>query len=63
VLGPDIFDPRQIEIIREHTLGAGAARSTASSVARVLPQLLSAEQKAHLEEARKRYMARIKQPA
>jgi NADH-quinone oxidoreductase subunit B len=63
VLGPDIFDPRQIEIIREHTLGAGAARSTASSVARVLPQLLSAEQKAHLEEARKRYMARAKQPA
>jgi NADH-quinone oxidoreductase subunit B len=63
VLGPDIFDPRQIEIIRENTLGAGAARSTASSVARVLPQLLSAEQKAHLEEVRKRYMAQARQPA
>jgi NADH-quinone oxidoreductase subunit B len=64
VLGTDIFDPRQIQIIRENTLGAGAARSaTAGAVARVMPQLLSAEQKAHLEEVRQRFLAKMKQPA
>ncbi len=63
VLGPDIFDPRQIELIREETLGAGAARGPAVSAARVVPQLLSAEQKAHLEEVRARFLAKVKQPA
>lgn len=63
VLGPDIFDPRQIELIREETLGAGAARGPAVGAARVVPQLLSAEQKAHLEEVRARFLAKVKQPA
>ena len=63
VLGPDIFDPRQIEMIREHTLGAGAVRGLAVAAARVLPQLLTPEQKAHLEQVRARYLAKVKQPA
>jgi NADH-quinone oxidoreductase subunit B len=61
VLGPDIFDPRQVQIIREHTLGAGAARTAGAAVERVKPRLLSAEQKAHLEEVRQRYLARVRQ--
>ena len=64
ILGPDVFDPRQIEMIREHTLGAGAARSAVSTgPARVLPQLLTPEQRAHLEEVRARFLAKAKQPA
>lgn len=64
ILGPDIFDPRQIEMIREHTLGAGAARAAVSTgPARVLPQLLTPEQRAHLEEVRARFLAKAKQPA
>lgn len=63
VLGPDVFDPRQVQIIREHTLGAGAAQSSAGgAVARVKPQLLSADQKAHLEEVRKRVLAKAGVP-
>jgi NADH-quinone oxidoreductase subunit B len=59
VLGPDIFDPRQIQIVREFTLGEGAARSaTASGPVRLKPQPLSDEQKAHLEGVRKRYLAK-----
>lgn len=59
VLGPDIFDPRQIQIVREFTLGEGAARSAAgSTVVKLKPQLLSDEQKAQLESVRKRYLAK-----
>src|SRR5262245_4094430 len=59
MLGPDLFDPRQVQIIREHTLGAGAARASAGGpVERLKPQLLSADQKTHLEEVRKRYLAK-----
>jgi NADH-quinone oxidoreductase subunit B len=62
-LGADIFDPRQIEIIREYTLGEGAAKRAApGEVERVKPQLLSAEQKAHLEAARRRYLAKAGVP-
>jgi NADH-quinone oxidoreductase subunit B len=63
VLGADIFDPRQVQIIREYTLGEGAARSAAGGAAeRVKPQLLSAEKKAHLEEVRKRYLSKMGVP-
>lgn len=60
VLGPDIFDPRQIQIVREFTLGEGAARkaSTGGPV-RLKPQPLSDEQKAQLDAARKRYLAKV----
>jgi NADH-quinone oxidoreductase subunit B len=62
VLGPDIFDPRQVQIIREYTLGAGAARTVGAVAERLKPQLLSAEQKTHLEEVRKRYLAKLGVP-
>jgi NADH-quinone oxidoreductase subunit B len=64
VLGPDVYDPRQVQIIREYTLGAGAARSAGSGAAeRVKPQLLSDELKSRLEAARKRYLAKMGVPA
>jgi NADH-quinone oxidoreductase subunit B len=60
VLGPDIFDPRQIQIVREFTLGEGAARKASTGGAvRLKPQPLSDEQKAHLEAVRKRYLAKV----
>jgi NADH-quinone oxidoreductase subunit B len=63
VLGPDIFDPRQVQIIREHTLGAGAARASAGGAAvGVKPNLLSDELKARLDAARKRYAAKMGVP-
>lgn len=64
VLGPDVYDPRQVQIIREYTLGAGAARSAGAGVAeRVKPQLLGDELKSRLEAARKRYLAKMGVPA
>jgi NADH-quinone oxidoreductase subunit B len=63
ILGPDVFDPRQVQIIREHTLGAGAARGAAASAARVVPQLLTPEQRTHLEDVRKRFLSKMGVPA
>jgi NADH-quinone oxidoreductase subunit B len=66
ILGPDIFDPRQIQMIREHTLGAGAKQSASSGSAAVafVPEPLSAERKSSLEAVRQRYLAQnMKQPA
>ncbi|MBV7339707.1 NADH-quinone oxidoreductase subunit B [Chloroflexi bacterium TSY] len=63
VLGPDIFDPRQIQLIREHTLGEGAALSGGGGAARLVPELLPDDVKATLETVRARYHAKMKQPA
>ena len=66
ILGPDIFDPRQIQLIREHTLGEGAQRSAGadSGAATFIPEPLSADLKSTLEAVRKRYLAQhMKQPA
>jgi len=65
ILGPDIFDPRQIQMIREHTLGEGAKKSDSGSEAvTFIPEPLSAEQKSNLEAVRQRYIAQnMKQPA
>jgi NADH-quinone oxidoreductase subunit B len=57
ILGPDIFDPRQIHLIQENTLGAGSVKTVAVA-ARLLPQPLSAEQRTHLEDVRKRFLAK-----
>ena len=63
ILGPDIFDPRQVQLIREHTLGAGAATVAATDGGITLkPNLLTAEQKQRLAEVKARYVA-SKQPA
>lgn len=67
VLGPDIFDPRQIQLIKEHTLAkaaeagaeaqgdgdGGAARSTAAA-----PAQLSEKAKARIEQAKARHRAK-----
>ncbi|MCB9147437.1 MAG: NADH-quinone oxidoreductase subunit NuoB [Caldilineaceae bacterium] len=64
ILGPDIFDPRQIQLIRENTLGEGAAsRSSGGGEVRVMPELLSDDVKQNLEAIRTRYLAKMKQPA
>ncbi len=65
ILGPDIFDPRQIQMIREHTLGEGAKKSTGPAEAvSFVPEPLSADLKSNLEAARQRYLAQnMKQPA
>lgn len=58
VLGPDIFDPRQVQLIREYTLGDAAVRSVAAdSGPSVKPVLLSAEAKSRLREVKARYVA------
>jgi NADH-quinone oxidoreductase subunit B len=63
VLGPDIFDPRQIQLIREYTLGDAAALSRGGAE-RVMPEPLPDDVRARLEEVRQKYMAeRMKQPA
>lgn len=64
VLGADIFDPRQIQLIRESTLGAGAASSAATGPVTLQPEPMAVDLKAKLEAVRKRYVAqRMKQPA
>lgn len=70
-LGPDIFDPRQVELIKETTLmGAGRAQaeatngaSTASSGHARGPQTLSDQAKARMEEAKRRWRAKKGLPA
>lgn len=66
ILGPDIYDPRQIQLIREHTLGEGAQRSAAdgAGAATYVPEPMPAELKSTLEAVRQRYLAQhMKQPA
>ncbi|NJN81708.1 MAG: NADH-quinone oxidoreductase subunit B [Caldilineaceae bacterium] len=63
ILGPDVFDPRQVQLIREHTLGAGASAASTVEVARVMPEALPADVKTRLEEVRQRYHAKARQPA
>ena len=54
ILGPDIFDPRQVQLIREYTLGAGAAQTDDVAGGLVLkPNRLSAEQKQRLAEIKR----------
>ncbi|MCB0056040.1 MAG: NADH-quinone oxidoreductase subunit B, partial [Caldilineaceae bacterium] len=64
VLGPDIFDPRKVQIIKEHTLGAGAATavSGAAGKARLQPQPMPDDVKARIRAAQAKYRAQ-KQPA
>ncbi|GIK72653.1 MAG: hypothetical protein BroJett021_16410 [Chloroflexota bacterium] len=63
VLGPDIFDPRKVQIIKEHTLGsAGAATSSAAGKARLQPQPMPEDVKARIRAAQAKYRAQ-KQPA
>lgn len=65
VLGADIFDPRQIQMIREYTLGEGATQNTGGSgPAAFIPDPMSDDLKSTLEAARQKYLAQnMKQPA
>ncbi len=64
VLGPDIFDPRQIQAIREYTLGdAAALSSSGGATAMVKPEPMADDIKAKLEAARSAFHAKMKQPA
>jgi NADH-quinone oxidoreductase subunit B len=63
VLGPDIFDPRKVQIIKEQTLGAAAAaKGPAVSKARLQPQPMAEDAKARIRAAQAKYRAQ-KQPA
>lgn len=62
VLGPDIFDPRQIQTIQDFTLGEGAATGGKSAKAGLIPVPLSAEARARVAAAKAKYVS-MKQPA
>lgn len=62
VLGPDLYDPRQIQVIREFTMGEGATASTGGGAARLMPELLPDDMKKKLDDARAAYLSKM-QPA
>jgi len=63
VLGPDIFDPRKVQIIKEQTLGAaGAAKGAVAGKERLQPQPMAEDAKARVRAAQAKYRAQ-KQPA
>ncbi len=70
-LGPDIFDPRQVELIKDTTLKAttGASATAANGPAADAegrargPKTLSDKAKARMEEAKKRWRAKKGVPA
>lgn len=63
-LGPDIFDPRQVQLIKEHTLAAPdksdapGERETRTSERKTGPTQLSEQAKARIEAAKARARAR-----
>jgi NADH-quinone oxidoreductase B subunit len=57
VLGPDIFDPRQVQMIQEYTLGGAVVKSADDDGAAVKPVPLSAEAKERVRAVKARYMA------
>lgn len=63
ILGPDIFDPRKIQVIKETTLGSAAATGGTSVAKRALtPEPIPADVKARIHAAQAKYRAQ-KQPA
>ncbi len=61
-LGPDIFDPRQVELIKEHTLQATRETAQAAQAAEPAkaagPAQLSDKARARIEEAKRRLAAK-----
>jgi NADH-quinone oxidoreductase subunit B len=64
-LGPDIFDPRQVELIKEHTMKVAEApgavkakRSEGGATGAEAPREVSDKAKARIEEARRRAQAK-----
>jgi NADH-quinone oxidoreductase subunit B len=64
LLGPDLFDPRKVQLIKEHTLGegAGAAVVTTAAKAALTPQAMPDDIKARVRAAQAKYKT-LKQPA
>jgi NADH-quinone oxidoreductase subunit B len=64
LLGPDLFDPRKVQMIKEHTLGEGAAAAAAGPVdiTRLTPQPMAEDVKARIRAAQAKYRS-LKQPA
>ena len=63
ILGPDIFDPRQIQIIREYTLGDAAVSTASGDTGALKPVLLPDDVRKQLEDIRTRFLTSMKQPA
>ena len=63
-LGPDVFDPRQVELIKEHTMkvaevpGAAKAKRSEGAAGAEAPREVSDKAKARIEEARRRAKAK-----
>ena len=65
LLGPDMFDPRKVQLIKEYTLGAGAAKAgapAAAGAARLAPVPMPEDVKARIRAAQAKYKT-LKQPA
>lgn len=62
VLGPDIFDPRQIQTIQEVTMGGGVSGGSKAGKAGLIPVPVSAEARAKIAAAKAKYVS-MKQPA
>ena len=63
MLGPDVFDPRKVQIIKEYTLGAASAGAVVAGPKRALtPVPIPADVKARIRAAEAKYRSQ-KQPA
>jgi NADH-quinone oxidoreductase subunit B len=64
ILGPDLFDPRKIQVIKETTLGSAVAATAGTGVAAraLTPEPIPADVKARIRAAQTKYRAQ-KQPA
>jgi NADH-quinone oxidoreductase subunit B len=60
ILGPDIFDSRQVQIIRDFTLGESVAGGNVVKKAGPTPVMMSAEARRKIADARAKYLAKIK---
>jgi NADH-quinone oxidoreductase subunit B len=60
ILGPDVFDPRQVQLIREYTMGEAAlVTDSGDSGPALKPVLLSAEMKERVRAAKAKYVAQM----
>lgn len=65
LLGPDMFDPRKVQLIKEHTLGAAAAgpvAATSAGATRLAPVPMPEDVKARIRAAQAKFKT-LKQPA
>lgn len=62
VLGPDIFDPRKVAVIKQYTMGAVAAGGAVVDKRALIPVPLAADARAKARAAAAKYKAQ-KQPA